>query len=160
MLFRSPVLTQSKELAINFDPASGQMALLGQRFDFRYQEGMRQATAELATLDPAKDVITLDGSARVWDPTGSASADKLVMNQKSGDFTADGHVATVRLPDQKGSSTAMLSNGEVMQGRAQHMTTAERNQKLHYEGSAMVWQGANRVEAERDRKSTRLNSSH
>lgn len=144
-----PLLTQSKEIAVNFDPKSGEMVLLAQRFDFRYQEGTRQATAELATLDPAKDVITLNGSARVWDPTGSASADKLVMNQKSGDFVADGHVATIRMPDQKGSSTAMLSNGEVMQGRAQHMTSAERNQKLHYEGSAMVWQGANRVEAER-----------
>jgi lipopolysaccharide export system protein LptA len=53
------------------------------------------------------------------------------------------------MPDQKGSSTAMLSNAEVMQGRAQHFTSAERNQQLHYEGSAMVWQGANRVEAER-----------
>ena len=61
----------------------------------------------------------------------------------------DGHVATTRTPDQKGPSTAMLSSAEVMQGRAQHMTSAERNQKLHYEGGAIVWQGANRVEAER-----------
>jgi lipopolysaccharide export system protein LptA len=144
-----PILTQSKEIAANFDPKTGEMSVLSQRFDFHYQEGTRQATANLATLDPAKDVITLDGAARVWDPTGSASADKLVMNQKSGDFVADGHVATIRMPDQKGSSTAMLSNAEVMQGRAQHVTSAERNQKLHYEGSAMVWQGANRVEAER-----------
>ena len=36
-----------------------------------------------------------------------------------------------------------------MQGRAQHMTSAEQNQKLHYEGNAVVWQGANRVEADR-----------
>ncbi len=36
-----------------------------------------------------------------------------------------------------------------MQGRAQHVTSAEKNQKLHYEGNAVVWQGANRVEAER-----------
>lgn len=144
-----PILTQSKELGAFFDPKTGEMTLLGQRFDFHYQEGTRQATANLATLDPAQDVITLDGAARVWDPTGSASADKLVMNQKSGDFVADGHVATIRMPDQKGPSTAMLSGAEVMQGRAQHFTSAERNQKLHYEGSAMVWQGANRVAAER-----------
>ena len=30
----------------------------------------------------------LEGGSRVWDPTGSATADQIVMNQKSGDFTA------------------------------------------------------------------------
>ncbi len=144
-----PILTRSKDLGAFFDPKTGEMTVLGQRYDFHYQEGSRQATANLATLEPAKDVITLDGAARVWDPTGSASADKLVMDQKSGDFVADGHVATIRMPDQKGPSTAMLSSAEVMQGRALHMTSAGHNQQLHYEGSAMVWQGANRVEAER-----------
>jgi lipopolysaccharide export system protein LptA len=145
-----PVLTRSKEIAANFDPKTGDLALLAQKTDFHYQEGARQATANLATLDPGTDLMTLDGSARAWDPTGSAAADRLVMNQKTGDFTADGHVATTRVPDSDNSSnSAMLSNAEVMQGRAQHMTSAERNQKLHYEGNAVVWQGANRVEADR-----------
>jgi lipopolysaccharide export system protein LptA len=94
--------------------------------------------------------MTLEGSARVWDPTGSAAADRIVMNQKSGDFEALGHVATTRIPDQKGStSSGMLSNTDVMQGRAQRMTSAENNRKIHYEGNAVVWQGANRVEADR-----------
>jgi lipopolysaccharide export system protein LptA len=148
-----PLLTQSKEIGANFDPKTGDLAILAQKGDFHYQEGVRQATANLATLDPGTDLMTLDGAARAWDPTGSASADRLVMNQKTGDFTADGHVATTHVPDNKDSSgtgsTAMLSNAEVMQGRAQHMTSAQKNQKLHYEGGAVVWQGANRVEAER-----------
>ena len=144
------VLTRSKEIAANFDPKTGDLALLAQKTDFHYQEGARQATANLATLDPGTDLMTLDGNARAWDPTGSAAADRLVMNQKTGDFTADGHVATTRVPDSDNSSnSAMLSNSEVMQGRAQHMTSAEHNQKLHYDGSAVVWQGANRVEADR-----------
>jgi LPS export ABC transporter protein LptC len=54
-----PMLTQSKEIAANFDPKTGELALLAQRFDFHYQEGARQATATLATLDPVTDVITL-----------------------------------------------------------------------------------------------------
>lgn len=145
-----PLLTRSKEIAANFDPKTGDLALLAQHDDFHYQEGARQATANLATLDPATDLMTLDGNARAWDPTGSAAADRLVMNQKTGDFTADGHVATTHAPDSKSSSnTAMLSDAEVMQGRAQHMTSAQHNQKLHYEGNAVVWQGSNRVEAER-----------
>ena len=143
------MLTQSKELLATFDPKTSELARLEQKTDFRYEEGTRRATADRATLEQAKDLITLEGSARASDPTGSAAADRLVMNQKSGDFVADGRVATTRLPDQKASSSALLSGAEVMQGRAQHMTSAENNQKLHYEGSAVVWQGANRVEADR-----------
>jgi len=63
---------------------------------------------------------------------------------------ADGRVSTTRLPDQKpSSSSSLLSGAEMMQGRAQHFTSAEKNQKLHYEGNAVVWQGVNRVEADR-----------
>jgi lipopolysaccharide export system protein LptA len=144
-----PMLTQSKELLAAFDPKTSELVRLEQKTDFHYEEGTRRATADHATLEQAKDQITLEGSARTFDPTGSASADRLIMNQKSGDFIADGRVATTRLPDEKGSSSALLSGADVMQGRAQHMTSVEHNQKLHYEGNAVVWQGPNRVEADR-----------
>jgi lipopolysaccharide export system protein LptA len=145
----APMLTQSKELVASFDPSTSELSRLEQKTDFRYEEGTRKATADRATLEQAKDLMNLDGSARVADPTGSASADHITMNQKSGDVVAEGRVATTRLPDQKGPSSAMLSNAEVMQGRSQRMTSSENNQKLHYEGNAVVWQGANRVEADR-----------
>ncbi len=145
-----PMLTQSKELLASFDPKTSELARLEQKTDFRYEEGVRRATADRATLEQAKDVITLEGSARTSDPTGTAAADRLILNQKSGDFVADGRVSTTRLPDQKpSSSSSLLSDAELMQGRAQHMTSAEKNQKLHYEGDAVVWQGVNRVEADR-----------
>ena len=38
-----PVLTQSKEIGASFDPKTGELTLLAQRFDFHYQEGTRQA---------------------------------------------------------------------------------------------------------------------
>ena len=47
-----PLLTQSKEIGANFDPKTGDLAALAQKGDFHYQEGMRQATSNLATLDP------------------------------------------------------------------------------------------------------------
>jgi lipopolysaccharide export system protein LptA len=71
------------------------------------------------------------------------------MNQKSGDFAAEGDVRSVHQPDKNGSSSAMLSTDEVMQAHAQKMTSSDRNQKIHYEGKAVAWQGANRVEADR-----------
>jgi lipopolysaccharide export system protein LptA len=144
----APQLTQSKELLATFDPKTSDLLRLEQKTDFKYEEGPRHATADRAMLDQAKDAMTLDGAARVWDPTGSASGDHLAMNQKTGDYLIEGHVATTRVPEDKGNP-GMLSSSEVMQARAQRMTSSANNQKLHYEGGAVAWQGANRVEADR-----------
>src|SRR5580704_3086701 len=127
-----PAITSSKELLAIFDPKTSDLAHLDQKSDFRYQEGDRRGRADHATLDQTKDLMTLEGSARVSDPTGSASADRIVMNQKSGDFTADGHVASTHMPDKSGSSSALLSNDEGMQAHAQPMTSSDNNQKIHY----------------------------
>ena len=85
-----PAYTESKDLFATFDPKTSDMTHLDQKTNFKYHEGDRQARADRATLDQTKDMMMLDGGARVWDPTGSATADHIVMNQKSGDFTADG----------------------------------------------------------------------
>jgi lipopolysaccharide export system protein LptA len=144
----APQITQSKELVATFDPKTSELARLEQKTDFRYEEGTRHATADRASLDQVKDVMTLDGTARVWDPTGSAAGDHIAMYQKSGDYIVEGHVATTRMPEDKGNP-GILSGSEMLQARAQRMTSAENNQKIHYEGGAVAWQGANRVEADR-----------
>ena len=147
---RPPTLTWSKDLLARFDPKTQQISTLEQDSDFRYEEGGRKARADKATLDQTKDLMTLTGSARVFDPTGSTAADRIIMNQKSGDVIADGHVTSVRLPDKKqNSNPAMLAADEPMQAKADHMTTADRNLQIHYEGHAVAWQGGNRVEADR-----------
>ena len=149
----APMLTDSKELLATFS-GTGELARLDQNKNFHYQEGERRATAERASLEQAneqsKDLITLDGAARAWDPTGSVNAERILLNQKSGDYQADGRVTTTHVGDgsaKKGS--AMLASNEVLQGRADHLTSRERNQKLRYDGNASVWQGANRVQAEK-----------
>jgi lipopolysaccharide export system protein LptA len=144
----APQFTQSKELIATFDPKTSELARLDEKTDFRYEEGPRHATADRANLDQAKDLMTLDGTARVWDPSGSAAGDHISMYQKSGDYIVEGHVATTRMPEEKGNP-GMLSASEIMQARAQRMTSAQNNQKIHYEGGAVAWQGANRVEADR-----------
>jgi len=144
-----PGFTSSKEMLATFDPKTSDLSHLDQKTDFKYDEGDRHARADHATLEQDKDLMTLDKGARVWDSTGSAAADHIVMNQKSGDFKADGHVASTRMPDPKGKSSSMLTTDEIMQARAQHMTSTDDNQKIHYEGTAVAWQGSNRVEADR-----------
>ncbi len=143
-----PGFTTSKEMLAMFDPKTSELSHLDQKSDFKYDEGDRHARADHATLDQKTDMMTLTKGARVWDPTGSAAADQIVMNQKSGDFTAEGHVASTRMPDPKGNSSAMLSTDEIMQARAQKMVSTDTNSKIHYEGNAVAWQGSNRVEAD------------
>lgn len=144
-----PGFTTSKEMLATFDPKTSDLSHLDQKSDFKYDEGDRHARADHATLDQKTDLMTLDKGARVWDTTGSAAADRIVMNQKSGDFTAEGHVASTRMPDPKGKSSSMLSTDEIMQARAQKMVSTDTNSKIHYEGNAVAWQGSNRVEADK-----------
>ena len=156
-----PAITSSKQMNAQFDPKSGAMSRLEQWDDFRYQEGQRQAKAERAVLDQGTDQITLTGSARVWDPTGSTAAKTIVMTQKSGDVRADGDVASTRIPDKKKpqSGGAMLAGDEPLQAKAAHMTSSDDNQQIRYEGKALMWQGSNRLQADRidiDRKTGKL----
>lgn len=156
---KPPSLTSSKTFLAKFD-AAGQLADVEQTVDFRYEEGDRRARAVKAVLDHKREVITLDGSARVWDPTGSADADHIVLNQKDGGFVAEGNVASTRLPDKKPAaaqaaeapkeqkSSGLLSDDEPMQAKARKMVSSEKNTRIHYEGDAIAWQGANRLNAD------------
>ena len=151
--------TWSQALNAEFDPASGELTKLRQWGDFRYEEGTRQAKAREAVLEQASGRITLEGGARSWDPTGSVLADRIVLDQNTGDFTAEGNVSSNRVPDKKGSSSAMLSEEEPMQARADRMSSKGSNAQLHFEGHAVLWQGGNRLRAkviEIDREHQRL----
>ena len=147
----APELTWSKNLLATFQPNSSQIANLDQSGDFRYEAGDRKAKAEHAVLDQPNNVINLTGAARIWDSTGSADADKIVMNQMSGDFTAEGNVNSTRLPDKKKDDSGgggMLSQDEPLHARAKKMVSRDNNLSIRYEGDAVLWQGADRLEAE------------
>ena len=144
-----PALTWSKTLKADFDPKTSQMTKLYQEQDFKYEAGDRKALAQKGTLDQTNDQITLTGAARVWDATGSTNADTIVMNQKSGDFLAEGNVNSTRLPDKKGNSSALSNNDEPTQGKANKMTAANNSRHIVYEGNAVSWQGANRITADK-----------
>jgi lipopolysaccharide export system protein LptA len=93
--------------------------------------------------------MTLEQAARIWDATGATSADRILVDQKSGDFAAEGHVSSSRLPDQKTSPSGMLAGDEMVEAMADHMTSANHNHLLHYEGHVVMWQGADRITASR-----------
>ena len=144
-----PALTWSKTLKADFDPKTSQMSTLQQEENFKYEAGDRKALSQKATLDQAKDLITLNGGARVWDATGSTNADTIVMNQKSGDFLADGNVNSTRMPNNKANSSALANNNEPTQGKANKMTSSDKGARIVYEGNAISWQGPNRITADK-----------
>jgi len=158
----APVQTWSRDLLAEFDPRTGQLTRIEQWNDFRYREGARQARAERAVLDEVSHRITLEKTARLWDDSGSVSAERIELDQGSGDTVALGRVAASRLPERGGRSSALLSYEDTLEAQADRMTTSEQNQKVVYEGRVAMWQRANRLEArqvEIDRRARRLTAS-
>jgi lipopolysaccharide export system protein LptA len=156
-------ITRSKMLQATFDPATGQTTRIEQWPDFEYEEGTLKARSAKAILDSTKEEITLDGSARLWDETGSTTADLIVLDQDTGDLTATGHVASTRMPDAKAkSSDGMLDARQPVQARAEKMRVTEKNQRIVYEGDVLMWQAGSRLRGkliEIDRAADRLTAT-
>lgn len=141
--------TKSQELLAHFEPKTGRMVSTEQTGEFTYDEGERHARASKATLDSDQSQIVLESSARMWDATGSTSADRIRMDEKTGDFTAEGGVNSSRLPDKdQKKNSEMLSGDQPLQAQARKMDSKNRNRIMHYEGDVTMWQGANRIQAD------------
>jgi len=136
-------------MSAEFDPATGQMKRMEQWNDFSYEAGDRRARANRAVMEADENVMTLDTAARVWDSTGGTSADVIRIDQKTGDFAANGHVTSSRQPDKKNSPSGMLAGDQPVESMADHMTAANHNHLLHYEGHVVMWQGGDRLTADR-----------
>lgn len=145
----APSVTASREMLAHFDPKTNKLATMDQQGAFAYDEGERHARALKASLDSDKNVMLLDTNARLWDSTGSTSADRIRIDETTRDFTADGNVKSSRLPEKDAKKNGQLLNGdEPLQAQAAHMESTEHNTVAHYRGSAMMWQGANRIQAD------------
>ncbi len=156
--------TSSEDLLATFDPKTGDMSQLEQWTNFQYEEGDRRAKADHAKLQQATEHITLQGTARIWDPTGSTDAALIELDQKTGDMVATDRVVSTRLPEKKTAKpkSSLIDSSETIQARAAKMTTQKQNTWIRYEGGATLWQGADKVEAETitiDRKAQVLQAS-
>jgi lipopolysaccharide export system protein LptA len=139
--------TASREMLARFEPNSNQISTLDQSGDFTYEAGVRKARAAKASLNQKDNVMVLDTNAHIWDDTGSTFADHIRMDQRTGDFLAEGNVRSTRLPDKEQKTSSMLSADEPLQSQARKMASSDRNRKVHYEGDVKLWQGANRLAA-------------
>ena len=125
------------------------MSSIDQTGDFTYEEGDRKARAAKGSLDGDHNLIVLDTGARMGDASGTTTADRIRMDQRTGDFTAEGNVNSSRMPEKdKKKNSEMLSGDEPLHAQARKMDSANHNKKLHYEGNVLMWQGANRIQAD------------
>ena len=145
---REPSHTSSKNLTAAFDPKTNQMTRLEQWDDFVYQGGDRNARAARAVLEQDQNLMTLDTGAKMWDATGSTFADHIRMDQKTGNFQAQGHVTSSRKSDEDNPGSDLLSGDEPLHAVADNMQSADHNRQVHYQGKVMLWQGANRIRAQ------------
>jgi lipopolysaccharide export system protein LptA len=145
----APALTWSDELRAKFQANTNQVATVEQTGNFRYQEGLRKASARKAFLDQVANRMTLTETARVLDDTGSTVADKILINQANGDMNAEGRVVSTHAPDKnQRPGTSMLDTTKTMQAKADRMNTRDNNTQIRYEGHAVIWQSANRTAAD------------
>src|SRR5207244_1812128 len=103
--------------------------------------------------------ILLETGARIWDTAGATSADLIRLDRATGNFSAEGHVSSSRVQEKQTPNSGLLSGGEPIQATAQRMTSQNRNSFIRYEGQADMWQGANRIRADKieiDREARRL----
>jgi lipopolysaccharide export system protein LptA len=142
-------VTASRELQARFDPKSSHIAAMEQSGGFTYAAGERHARANKATLDSLHNVMVLDGAARMSDATGATSADRIHLDQATGDFVAEGGVTSSRMPERDAKKNSqMLAADEPLQAQAHRMVSKDKSRNMHYEGNVVMWQGANRIVAD------------
>lgn len=146
----APSTTWSDTLTATFKPDSNQLAAIEQTGHFRYEQGARKASANKAFLDETANRITLVENARMSDDTGTTTAAKIILDQASGDMDASGHVSSARAPDKsQKQGTSVLDPNKVLEAHADNMLSREDNTQFTYSGHATLWQGANRLAADR-----------
>ena len=137
-------------MTAKFQPNSSSIDHIEQRGNFRYQEADRKASANKAVLEQKINRITLIDRAKVSDNTGQTQGDLIVMDQVTGDMDVTGKVLSVRAPDKSQKpGTSMLDQTQPLQARADKMRSREDNYHLFYDGNVVMWQGANRITADK-----------
>ncbi|HSW49318.1 MAG TPA: LptA/OstA family protein [Bryobacteraceae bacterium] len=142
------MLTWSKMLRVDFSPTGSELTQLDQWGEFRYEQGDRRGLAERGVFAAAENRIRLMGAARLWDSTGSLSADQVVMDQTTGDVEAEGNVASTREPEAGSKPTAVLTGSAPLHAKSARMTSTGSRRIFRYEGNAVLWQGGNRIQAD------------
>ena len=141
----APQVSTAKELVATFG-ASGEWETLDESGNVHFQQTDRQATAERARMVSATGDVTLDGSPVLFDSTSRTTAQRVSINQKSGEIRATGGVASTYLSSAQNSPVNMGAGPAHITSAS--LAASNTNGRALYSGHARMWQGESVLDAE------------
>ena len=175
----APRTTTSDKLTASFHADSQELETIDQTGNFRYAEGGRQARADRAHYTASSGAVVLTGAGarhpEVWDPATRTSAERITLNEKTGEGAAERQVRSLHLPEsvadagggERRGGAGFLDSGEAVHVLAARMVTNSRSGMTRYEAGAgqrrvRLWQNQDVIEArtvDLDRKGRRLEAA-
>ena len=144
-----PMATRSRVMFAHFHEDTGAAERIEQSGEFSYARGEERAQAETAFFEPQRNLVLLRTAARISNPGGSTSATEILLDEKQGVYTASGRVSSTRLPEEGGGASGMLDAAEPVHATAERMVASSDGGYVSYEGAVALWQGADRLHADR-----------
>lgn len=144
--------TASDALDAAFDPETAGMTELRQTGNFQFNDGTRRGSAAEARFDPDGGELFLEGAAAVSDGGSTVSARTITLDRETGRFAAQGGVNASVIQtaesDDGNLPEGIFGAGEPVYATADTMTSDPQSGSIEYVGTARMWQGKNRIDAE------------
>ena len=140
-----PQTTTADEMAAEFGK-NGEWETLAQTGNVRFQQGDRSATAGRARIVRSAQTIDLEGAPALGDAQSRTTAQKVLINQKTGDIQATGGVVTT-VDDSSQDSPMGLGTGPGHIS-AQTLSGSTTTGHVLYAGHARLWQGESVLNAD------------
>ncbi len=150
-------ISSAQTLNASFAP-DGEWTVVEEAGNVAFRQGDRTALAEHARIDRASGEIALTGSPVIEESSSRTTAARITLDQKSGEFAAEGNVATSYLAADRGKSPK--AGTEPAHISAERLTGSTTSGRVVYSGHARLWQGDSVLEADqiaisRDQKAFR-----
>lgn len=135
----------ANRLTATFTPDS-QWEQVDETGNVKFQQEDRQAFAQKAKIDRGTGRIILTGSPTISDSATRTTAQTVTLDQKSGQFLAEGGVLSTYLPPP---ARGRATNGAAGAAHvaALKLTGSTSSGQVVYSGGARLWQGKSMLEA-------------
>ena len=150
----APLKTWSGDFESTFDPVTGSMRNIKQWSGFRFERGLRNGRAAEALFHTVSNEVELRREAEVWDPSGTARADVILLNENTGDYSARGGATssfTEPAPEKPAAEGGhdLFTPGKPIFAGADEIISQGETGALILSGGARLWQGQDRLEADK-----------
>lgn len=140
-----PQVSSAQEMEAEF-AKGGEWEELLQTGHVKFQQGDRGASAERAKIVRSTDLIDLEGSPILTDAQSRTTADKVSINQKTGEVKATGGIVTT-IEDSGQNNSVGLGSGAAHVSAAT-LSGSTTSGHVIYSGRARLWQGESVLDAE------------